>query len=83
MPLPLEPLSSTHPSRLLSSRAWLELPESYSKFPLAVYFTHGGVHVLTLTKSARKISVLAALVEQMTLSQGIHGSGWEEKGPQT
>ena len=35
------PLSPSHPSRLLGS--WFEFPESFSKFPLAIYFTYGNV----------------------------------------
>ena len=34
-------LSPSHPSRLLEPR--FEFPESYSKFPLALYFTYGNV----------------------------------------
>ena len=37
---PLPPPSPSHPSRL---SLWLELPESHSKFPLAIYFTHADV----------------------------------------
>ena len=46
MPLPLEPAS--HPIPLGCHRARFELPESHSKFPLAVYFTCGSVHVSML-----------------------------------
>ena len=34
-------LSPSHPSRLLEPR--FEFPESYSKFPLALYFTYGNM----------------------------------------
>ena len=37
----LPPPSPSHPSRLLQSP--IEFPESYSKFPLVIYFTHGNV----------------------------------------
>ena len=35
-----------HPSRL--SQSLFDFPESYSKFPLAIYFTYGGVYVFML-----------------------------------
>ena len=42
-----QPPSPSHPSRL-SQSSGSELPASYSEFPLAVYFTHGGVYVSVL-----------------------------------
>ena len=40
----LSPPTLSHPSRLSQSNRF-ELPESYSKFPLDVYFTNGNVYV--------------------------------------
>ena len=40
-PLPLEPPS--HPTRSSQSTELTELPVLYSRFPLAIYFTHGVV----------------------------------------
>ena len=37
----------SHPSRL-SQNTWFELPVLYSKFPLAIYFTHYNVNVSML-----------------------------------
>ena len=50
MSLPLEPpfYLPPHPTLLGCYRAWFELPESNSRFPLAIYFTHGNVHVSML-----------------------------------
>ena len=45
VPLPLEAPSHSppHPTPLGCHTAELELPESHSKFPLAIYFTYGSV----------------------------------------
>ena len=40
----LPPLTPHHPSRL-SQSTWFALPASYSKFPVAFYFTCGNVYV--------------------------------------
>ena len=42
-PLPPEPPSPSHPSRFFTELLF-EFPESYSKFPLAGYFTYGTVN---------------------------------------
>jgi len=39
------PPTISHSSKL-SQSTWVEFPESYSKFPLGVYFTYGNVYVL-------------------------------------
>ena len=45
-PLPLEPpVSHLSPPLLVAMEPWCEFPESYSKFPLAVYFTYVSVYV--------------------------------------
>ena len=44
---PLPPPSPPHPSRLSQSTRF-ELPASYSKFPLAIYFTYGNGYVAML-----------------------------------
>ena len=41
------PPTPFHPSRL-SQRAWFELPESQSKFLLAIFFTYGNLYVSVL-----------------------------------
>ena len=41
------PSWTSHPSRL-SQRTGFELPASYGKFPLAVYFTYGNIYVSML-----------------------------------
>ena len=38
--------SPSHPWVVIEP--WCEFPESYSKFPLAVYFTYGNVYVSML-----------------------------------
>ena len=43
----LPPPSPSHPSRLSQSTS-LEVPASYNKFPLAIYFTYGDVYVSML-----------------------------------
>ena len=43
----LPPHSPSHPSRL--SESLFEFPESYSKFPLAIYFTYGNVICMLLS----------------------------------
>ena len=45
MSFPLEPLSHLppHPIPLGCHGAWVELPVSHSKFPLAIYFRYGNV----------------------------------------
>ena len=40
-PFPLEPPSRPHPT----TEPWFEFPESYSRFPLPIYVTHGNVSV--------------------------------------
>jgi len=48
-PLPLEPpVSHLIPPLLVAMEPWYEFPESYSKFPLAVYFTYVSVYVSML-----------------------------------
>ena len=43
-PLPLEPpVSHLSPPLLVAMEPWCEFPESYSKFPMAIYFTYGNV----------------------------------------
>ena len=44
-PLPLEPPPTSHPISPLCvvTEPWLEFPESYRKFSLAIYFTYGNV----------------------------------------
>lgn len=46
--LDLPPASQPIPPSRLSQSSGPELPASYSEFPLAVYFTHGGVYVSVL-----------------------------------
>ena len=50
VPLPLKPLSylPLHPTSRLSQSIGFELPESYSKFPLPIYFTYGNIYVSML-----------------------------------
>ena len=43
--LSLPPTPHPIPPLLVVSEHWVELSASYSKFPLAVYFTYGGVYV--------------------------------------
>ena len=47
MSLPLEPPSQV-PPHFTPLEPWFEFPESYSKFPLAIYFTSGSVQVFML-----------------------------------
>ena len=42
------PPTSPHPTPLGCHRPQFKFPESHSKFPWAVYFTHGSVHVSAL-----------------------------------
>ena len=44
----LPPTSHAVPPRWVVTEPWLELPESYSRFPLALCFTNGSVHVSML-----------------------------------
>ena len=44
-PLPLEALSYLPPHPTPLRCHWFELPESYSKFPLSIYFIFGNVYV--------------------------------------
>ena len=41
-------MSSTRWTPLLDPSPWIELPESHSKFPLAIYFIFGNVYVSVL-----------------------------------
>ena len=43
----LPPPTPSHSSQL-SQSTWFELPASYSKFPLAIYFAYGNVYVSVL-----------------------------------
>ena len=43
----LPPPTPCHPSRL-SQSPWFKLPASYSKIPLAIYFTYGNIYVSML-----------------------------------
>ena len=47
MSLPLEPPTHLppHTTPLGCHRKWFELPASYSKFPLAIYFISGNAYV--------------------------------------
>ena len=51
-PFPLEPpshlLSHPIPPLWIVTEHWVELPVSYSKFPLAIYFTYANVYVSML-----------------------------------
>ena len=47
MSLPLEPPSPSHSSRLTQSTSFV-YPVTYSKFPLAIYFTHGNIYISML-----------------------------------
>ena len=42
---PCETFSHSHPK--VVTEPWFEFPESYSKFPLAIYFTYGGVYSIS------------------------------------
>ena len=47
----LPPVSSPIPALSIVTETWFEFPESYSKFPLAIYFTYVSVYVSTLLSS--------------------------------
>ena len=42
----LEPPSHRFPPLYVATEPWFEFPESYSKFPLAIYFTYGSLYAL-------------------------------------
>ena len=70
MSLPPEPPSHLplHPTPLGCYRLWFEFPESYSKFPLAIYFIYGNVsfHVT--------VSICPNLSFSPTPAPGVHKS---------
>ena len=59
-PLPLEPLSHLPPipTPLVVTRPQFEFPESYSKFPFAVYFIYGSVYASVLLSIHLTLSFL-------------------------
>ena len=50
--LPLDPPSylPLHPTLLGCYEHWFELPESYTKFPLSIYFTYGTILKILITQ---------------------------------
>ena len=66
------PHTLSHPSRLSLSTGF-ELHASYSKFPLAIYFTYGNVHVSVFGKAERVTFSQFSSVAQSCLTLQPHG----------
>ena len=71
---PLPPPIPSHPSRLSQSTRF-ELPASYSKFPLVIYFTRGNVYISMLLSQfvpPSPLSTVSTTLEPLIQSEVSH-----------
>ena len=71
--LPLEPSSLLHPipPQQIVTEHWIELPASYSKFPLAINFTYGNMYVSMLLSQFSPPSPPTVSINLFSMSQSL------------